>query len=451
MISLKILYIGLISIYWKGKQNQTNMLGLIARIIIKFMLKVLNITWLLSIKNVLCQKMSLIVKGYIWLLLVWTELMVKLTQGLFKIRLFMEKANRKNIKDKSVLRRSALKKKDLRIKFGIVSNSTFFQARAASGCSISQSHVDTFDDKNKLNPWFVTGFADAEGTFSVYFSKSTSKLGMTVIPLFQIGLHKKDEQLIKDIQGYFGGIGSISYSKDLVFYKVQSLKQIVSIIMPHFDKYPLITQKLADYKLFKQIIMMMDKKEHLKKEGLQAIANIKVSLNLGFAESLKARDFSMEAFNLDPVSRPIINELDQKIPDPEWLAGFASGDGSFSISMWKDSKSKLGIRILARFILTQHLRDENLMKSLIDYLGCGRYSFRTTPYENGEYVVSKISDLTSKIIPFFIKHPIKGVKVLDFNDWCEVVELMKSNKHLTQKGLDQIIKIKSGMNKGRFQ
>jgi hypothetical protein len=98
---------------------------------------------------------------------------------------------------------------------------------------------------------------------------------MTFIPLFQIGLHKKDVQLLKDIKSYLGGIGSLSYSKDLVCLKVQSLKQILAVIIPHFDKYPLITQKLADYLLFRQIVLMLEKKEHLNNKGVQAIANIK--------------------------------------------------------------------------------------------------------------------------------------------------------------------------------
>ena len=47
------------------------------------------------------------------------------------------------------------------------------------------------------------------------------------------------------------------------------------------------------------------------------------------------------------------------------------------------------------------------------------------------------------------KYPIMGVKAADFQDWCKVAELMKTKKHLTPEGLDQIRKIKAGMNMGR--
>ena len=53
------------------------------------------------------------------------------------------------------------------------------------------------------------------------------------------------------------------------------------------------------------------------------------------------------------------------------------------------------------------------------------------------------------IIPFFDKYPIIGMKALDFADWCKTAELMKNKAHLTPQGLEEIKKIKQGMNKGR--
>lgn len=66
-----------------------------------------------------------------------------------------------------------------------------------------------------------------------------------------------------------------------------------------------------------------------------------------------------------------------------------------------------------------------------------------------DYKVTKLKDITEKIIPFFKKYEIVGVKALDFADWCNAAELMKNKKHLTPEGFKQIQKIKSGMNRGR--
>jgi hypothetical protein len=67
-------------------------------------------------------------------------------------------------------------------------------------------------------------------------------------------MHEKDRVLIQSIQDFFGGIGYVSKvnSSSMVEFRVSALKDLVGIILPHFDKYPLITKKNSDYlkKLF---------------------------------------------------------------------------------------------------------------------------------------------------------------------------------------------------------
>jgi adenylate kinase family enzyme len=93
-------------------------------------------------------------------------------------------------------------------------------------------------------------------------------------------------------------------------FKVTSLKEILTYIIPHFDMYPLITQKKADYSLFKDIALMMKKGDHLNKEGLQSIVDIRATLNLGLSEALQT------AF---PKTIPVIRFLisKQEIHHPE--------------------------------------------------------------------------------------------------------------------------------------
>jgi len=51
----------------------------------------------------------------------------------------------------------------------------------------------------------------------------------------------------------------------------------MSAIIDFFDRYPLITQKLADYLLFKQAFELIRNKEHLTIEGLNKLIAIKAS------------------------------------------------------------------------------------------------------------------------------------------------------------------------------
>lgn len=137
--------------------------------------------------------------------------------------------------------------------------------------------------------------------------------------------------MLERIQRYFGvGVISRQQGKDIISYRVNVHKDLIGVIIPHFDKYPLITKKRADYELFKQVVDLMGRKEHLTSDGLQKIVNIRASLNNGLSDALKA------AFpNTKPVQIPVVEF--KGIPDPNWLSGFVDGEGCFFIAIKKPS------------------------------------------------------------------------------------------------------------------
>lgn len=109
-----------------------------------------------------------------------------------------------------------------------------------------------------------------EGCFTIIVRKSPkkNKLGWGLEANFIINLHKKDVELLKLIQAYLGGVGRIGKERNgCCDFTVSSLGEILAKIVPHFDKYPLKTQKLADYLLFREVVMMMKRGEHLTVEG----------------------------------------------------------------------------------------------------------------------------------------------------------------------------------------
>jgi hypothetical protein len=112
----------------------------------------------------------------------------------------------------------------------------------------------------------MTGLADAEGSFVAIVRKNaSSRIGWRVDTVFQIGLHKKDLNLLQLIQAYFGGVGVITKPvKDMCAYRVSSPEQIFQKILPHFDQYLLMTQKRADYFLFREVVMKMLQGDHRK-------------------------------------------------------------------------------------------------------------------------------------------------------------------------------------------
>ena len=294
-----------------------------------------------------------------------------------------------------------------------------------------------------LNPYFVTGFADAESSFSTTIYKNNKlTTGYRVRCFFVISLNQRDSFILYQLQKFFGGVGTIRIDKkaNALKYSVDSLKDLTTIIIPHFKKYPLITQKAADFILFEQIVELMNKGAHLNLNGLDQIINIKASMNLGISETIKS-EFSQ----INPVKRTQIETTN--ISDPNWISGFVSGEGNFDAGIRK-STNIIGSRVYLRFRLTQHVRDIKLMELIIKYLGAGRLekdSRKPIVY----LVVGNISDLTQIIIPFFNKYSILGIKYLDYQDWCKIANLINSGAHLTLEGFEEIKQIESGMNRGR--
>jgi hypothetical protein len=189
----------------------------------------------------------------------------------------------------------------------------------------------------------------------------------------------------------------------------------------------------------------MKNKEHLTPEGLSKIVAIKASINLGLSDKLSS------AFPVKPYIRSEIKTL--AIPDPNWITGFAEGDSSFFVNLYKvkDTKTKYSVQLIFR--LAQHTRDLELLKLLINNLNCGTIQLdnRTTKSNNlANYTVKKFNDIYTIIIPFFKQYPLKGIKYLNFEDFCKVAELINKNEHLNLEGINKIIKIKENMNSNRI-
>jgi len=290
-----------------------------------------------------------------------------------------------------------------------------------------------------LNPYYITGLVDAEGCFTTSIYKDCRmKTGWQVKPIFQLNLHKKDLKILEALQKTWG-VGKIyKHGQDSFMYRVSSLKNL-RVITTHFDNYPLITQKLADYLLFKQSIDLIQEKLHLTEKGLLTLVGIKSVLNWGLSEKFK------ETFpNLIPVVRPKVDI--SEIKDVYWLVGFVEGEGSFMVIIQESKSKKTTDNISLRFVITQHSKDSVLLDNISNYLGCGKcYCSRNEV----NLTVSTFSDI-NKIISLFNKYPLLGTKKEDYLDFCKVAELIKSKDHLTKKGIENIKNIKNSMNGKRI-
>ena len=305
--------------------------------------------------------------------------------------------------------------------------------------------------KCNLDPWFLTGFSDAEGSFIISIYKDEkSKFKWRISAYFSIHIHIKDVLLLEQIHKTFG-VGKLrKNNENTVLFRVSDIQELQTII-DHFKNYPLVSAKYSDFLLFEQCFNIIKKKEHLTIDGFKRILDIRASLNKGLSPELK------EAFpNIQPVVRT--EYVFKGIPNPSWISGFATGDSSFRVSIEK-STSKIGKRVRLCFDTCLHIREKDLLKEIASYFSlynsdatASKKEMSIQCSENNNTCLLQFrnnSDIENKIIPFFKEYSIKGVKALDFDDWCKVAELVKNKEHLNIDGLNKITEIANNINLNR--
>ena len=129
--------------------------------------------------------------------------------------------------------------------------------------------------------WYITGFVDGEGCFSISFSERKKlNTGIEVRPSFSIGQNRRSLPVLERIHTYFG-CGAIRFSRSDQTYKyeIRSIGEIRQSIIPHFQKYPLQTNKLEDFATFAWICDEIAASRHLNRDNLAAIIDRAYSMN----------------------------------------------------------------------------------------------------------------------------------------------------------------------------
>lgn len=303
---------------------------------------------------------------------------------------------------------------------------------------------------NKLDPWFLTGFVDAEGYFSIdLFKDSKAKFKYTPKLIFGINLHVKDLPILLSFKDTLG-VGTVSTKGKVTRYTVKTFKDL-AVIVNHFKLYPLVSSKYFVYHYWLQAYNIMATKEHFNYQGMTKLATLKNLINFGLSYSLK------EAFpdlNLSLIETMSYNF--RGIPHGMWVAGFTSGEGSFYTKMtqYKDTFYTGCI-----FKITLHPKDTALLEGLYEFFFnyFPNISFNNSRTNKGigfskqtvSLTISNIQDIGNIVIPFFDLYPVLGVKKMDYNDFKIIYNIILSKDHLSPKGLAQIQQIRNNMNDKR--
>ena len=133
--------------------------------------------------------------------------------------------------------------------------------------------------------------------------------------------------------------------------------------------------------------------------------------------------------------------------DAQWITGFVDGEGCFHVGINPHEEMTAGHQVLPEFTVVQHERDVQILFALKAYFGCG--VVRTNHGDRMAYRVRGVKHLLERIVPFFVKHPLKTKKNVDFLKFRDVLILMEAGTHLTSEGVETIRSIARQMNRGR--
>ena len=139
------------------------------------------------------------------------------------------------------------------------------------------------NQQERLDEKWIVGFTDGEGCFHISINKITKmSLGWQVLPEFRIVQHSKDEKVLFKIKDYFSfgdvKINRIDHHGTRKEFRVRGLENLNKLIK-FFEENKLQTSKKKDFEIFKQIIQLMNNKEHLTNEGLKKIAKLISQMN----------------------------------------------------------------------------------------------------------------------------------------------------------------------------
>jgi hypothetical protein len=135
--------------------------------------------------------------------------------------------------------------------------------------------------------------------------------------------------------------------------------------------------------------------------------------------------------------------------DANWVVGFTDGEGCFYVGINTHPDMKSGYQVLPEFTVVQHQRDVQLLHALKAFFGCG--VVRKNHGDRMAYRVRSLDHLLKQICPFFVSHPLKSKKNVDFRKFRRICLLMEQGAHLNAEGIEEIRRIATQMNRGSLR
>ena len=129
--------------------------------------------------------------------------------------------------------------------------------------------------------WYLVGFVDGEGSFSVSLKNMPDRpFKFQIDPSFYLYQHEKNKWILELVQKFFHGgcIHRKTSPYSVYTYALHGVRNMEEKILPFFTKHPLLVKKDV-FDIFSKIIFMMSRKEHHQYDGFVRIVKLAYEMN----------------------------------------------------------------------------------------------------------------------------------------------------------------------------
>lgn len=275
-----------------------------------------------------------------------------------------------------------------------------------------------------LEPNYISELTQVDGSFFCTISKRKKVDGSLYLifrPTFEITLDFDSKSTLDKIKNYFscGFIVKPSGGRFVSAFKVSSLDDTVNIIIPHFQKYPVLFDKLHAFRILVEICnhlldIKKNKKLYPDKEvKLKYIKNLNLAISMN-KSSLRSEKSIIELFSILGVIKSKIpsiisnqiNSLTSKVT-PEFISGYVDGDGSFYCVFNSNGQIKPYFNICFDDGSLEFIQETVKLfkisnpeiKNILEKIELGSISKHSSI---SRLVIGSLNQIENYIIPFFI-------------------------------------------------
>jgi Heme/copper-type cytochrome/quinol oxidases, subunit 1 len=257
-----------------------------------------------------------------------------------------------------------------------------------------------YENKDNFHQWLV-GFTDGDGTFNIYRSKE----GKWTL-YFKLSQSTYNLRILYFIKSQLG-VGSVyvDSGNSMADFRVRDRRTLGYVILPIFNKYPLLTSKYYSYIKFKEAYNILENDNLTTQE--------KDKLLLDLTSKKMPDNYISPAWEI--VNNEVNNTNEAKlVMSKYWLVGFTEAEGSFYLV------NKTSSRIVHAFEITQKL-DFIVLKAISLILG-----IKLVKKSTYNTVVTTNSRAIENIISYF-ESCFKGMKSVEYRIWARSYVKHKGN------------------------